>query len=128
MSNFNLYQSKIFGKVKLFPGRAEVPSPPNNLDKVTSLHIFPLFYGTVFRRAMKRFTQGSHHRTFKVQSNATPQELRLFDFIGKHRDKRATQSYHSKLNRTTQSIDMWKQRNLQLTAPSKIDVSLLIWN
>ena len=74
---------------------------------------------------MKRFAQTGNHKSFKVQSNATPQQLRLFDFIGKHRDKRATQSYHSKLNRTTQSIDMWKQRTLQLNAPSKIDVSLL---
>ena len=73
---------------------------------------------------MKRFAQTGRNRSFKVQSNATPQALRLFDFIGKHRDKRATQSYHSKLNRTSQSIDMWKQRALQLNAPSKVDVCL----
>jgi len=75
------------------------------------------------KRGMKRFAQAGHNRSFKVQSNATPQALRLFDFIGKHRDKRATQSYHSKLNRTSQSIDMWKQRALQLNVPSKVDVS-----
>lgn len=76
---------------------------------------------------MKRFTHASQHKSFKVQSNATPQAFRLFDFIGKHRDKRATQSYHSKLNRTTQNIDMWKQRTLQLSAPSKIDVSTYLF-
>ena len=72
---------------------------------------------------MKRFAQSSQTRSFKIQSNASPQPFRLFDFIGKHRDKRATQSYHNKLNRTTQNIDMWKQRSLQLNAPAKIDVS-----
>eukprot|EP00794_Sanderia_malayensis_P007008 gene7008-7793_t len=74
------------------------------------------------KRSVKRFAKSIKDKSVKIESNTSPQSFKLYDFIGKHRDKRAAQSYHNKLNRTTQNIDMWKQRTLQLSMPAKIDV------
>ncbi|XP_066922818.1 transcription factor SPT20 homolog isoform X3 [Clytia hemisphaerica] len=74
------------------------------------------------RRSMKRFSQPYLNRAYLCSHTPSPPCLKLLDFIKQNKDKRSSNSFH-KLSRATQHTDMWKQRQLNLSVPSKIDVT-----
>lgn len=72
-------------------------------------------------RSIKRFSQPYLNRAYLCSSTPSPPCLKLLDFIKQNKEKRSANSFH-KLSRATQHTDMWKQRQLNLNVPSKIDV------
>ncbi|XP_047124249.1 transcription factor SPT20 homolog isoform X2 [Hydra vulgaris] len=70
------------------------------------------------KRALRHYSQPYLNRAVLCSNTQSPACLRLHDFINSHHDKRSMKS-----NRATQHIDMWKQRPVTLTIPSKIDVN-----
>lgn len=107
-----------------------------------------------YHRCFKRYSKSSLNRQQEVAHYSTPPQLRLVDYLQKRKDKKGAQQYDLKISKagnvsvlrhrwvnlainlknqhtnTTlfifQCVDMWKQNPCYLTAPSEVDVSLVV--
>lgn len=112
-------------------------------------------YLSSYHRCFKRYSKSSLNRQQEVAHYSTPPQLRLVDYLQKKKEKKGTQQYDLKISKAGnvsvlrhrwvnflaiyfkdqhtntillifQCVDMWKQNPCYLTAPSEVDVSLVV--
>ncbi|XP_019625282.1 PREDICTED: transcription factor SPT20 homolog [Branchiostoma belcheri] len=72
------------------------------------------------KRCAKRFSQTSANRRREMTSMPAPPHLFLHDFLQKRKEKKAHPPVDLKVGKAC--VDMWKQRSLNLSAPSHVEV------
>ncbi|XP_078682708.1 uncharacterized protein LOC144917045 isoform X8 [Branchiostoma floridae x Branchiostoma belcheri] len=72
------------------------------------------------KRCAKRFSQTSANRRREMTSLPAPPHLFLHDFLQKRKEKKPHPPVDLKVGKAC--VDMWKQRSLNLSAPSHVEV------
>ncbi|CAH1268062.1 SUPT20H [Branchiostoma lanceolatum] len=72
------------------------------------------------KRCAKRFSQTSANRRREMTTTPAPPHLFLHDFLQKRKEKRPHPPVDLKVGKAC--VDMWKQRSLNLSAPSHVEV------
>ncbi|XP_061658894.1 transcription factor SPT20 homolog isoform X1 [Syngnathoides biaculeatus] len=74
------------------------------------------------KRCFKRHSRASLNRQQELSQLPTPCQLRLYDYLQKRKERKATPIIDLKISKIGNCVDMWRQNSCQLSAPKEIDV------
>ncbi|XP_015197516.1 transcription factor SPT20 homolog isoform X3 [Lepisosteus oculatus] len=74
------------------------------------------------KRCFKRYSRPALNRQQEMAHFPTPPQLRLLDYLQKRKERKPAPPIDLKISKAGNCVDMWKQSNFQLSAPSDVDV------
>jgi len=73
-----------------------------------------------FHRSIRRHSQAFYNRTGLMSLSSAPSQLKVLDFLSNY--KKPQPPVNLRPAKMPQTTDMWRQKPIRLTPPSRVDV------